>query len=99
LAKQILSEKVDFFLPFPFDIYPTVNAVINYLSPDLFVLIETDFWPNFLTLLNKRKIPCLLANGRISQKSFTLYKKFNFLFTKVFSCPKCQTILGFGKAK
>jgi 3-deoxy-D-manno-octulosonic-acid transferase len=84
-AKQILTEEVTAFVPFPFDLYPTSSSFIDHLSPDLFVQIETDFWPNFLTLLQRRGIPRLLANGRISQKSFKRYKKLSFLFTPVFS--------------
>lgn len=84
-AEQLLQGKVDFFLPFPLDILPVVNRFVNIIQPDLFILVETDFWPNILASLRKRKIPTLLVNGRISAESMRSYQRFAFFFRPLFS--------------
>lgn len=84
-ARKHLKNHVDLFLPFPYDLYFCSSYFIHTVRPDLFILVETDFWPNFLYLLKKRNIPALLVNGRISQASFDRYKKISFIFSPLFS--------------
>lgn len=84
MAKKSL-DTIDYFVPFPFDNYWLVRRFIRRLKPDLFILIETDFWPNFLMVLQQERIPSLLVNGRISSKSAGIYHQFRWFFTPVFS--------------
>lgn len=84
LARQTLSATVDHILPSPLDLRITLNHYIKLIKPDLYIHVETDFWPNLLTMLKARSIPTLLVNGRISQKSLDSYKKFSFFFKPVF---------------
>lgn len=85
LSRKMLAEHVDVFVPFPLDFLPCVRRIINLVSPDLFILVETDFWPNILHEMRKRKVPCLLVNGRISLESFKRYKTFRPFFLPLFS--------------
>lgn len=85
LAEKILHNKVDRFIPFPFDILPVVLRFIAVIQPDLFILVETDFWPGILSSLKQRNIPALLVNGRISEKSMESYQRFPFFFTPLFA--------------
>lgn len=85
LAGQIMGRQVDLFISYPLDIFFNVKRFIRLLRPDLFILVETDFWPNFLHCLRKAEIPALLVNGRISQKSFAWYQRLRFLFLPLFS--------------
>ncbi|MBU0960330.1 MAG: 3-deoxy-D-manno-octulosonic acid transferase, partial [Proteobacteria bacterium] len=71
--------------PFPLDILPVVTRFLTVIRPDLFILVETDFWPNILTTLRRKKIPTLLVNGRISEKSMRSYQRFSFFFKPLFS--------------
>ncbi len=84
-ARKYLKSHVDLFIPFPYDFFYSADHFIKTIRPDLFILVETDFWPNFLYLLNRRKIPALLVNGRISQGSFKRYRRFSFIFRPLFS--------------
>jgi len=84
-ARSVLDEQVDCFLPFPFDLLWSVKRLISWARPDLFVLVETDFWPNFLGELNRRDIPCLLVNGRISESSLVRYRRFRWFFRPLFN--------------
>lgn len=55
------------------------------IRPDIFVLVETDFWPNLLYRLSKNKCQIILLNGRISDSSFKLYQRFRFFFGPMFA--------------
>ena len=95
LCREVLAAEVDLFVPFPIDLYSVTQKFISCIRPDLFILIETDFWPNFLHILDKQKLPAILVNGRISQSSFKRYKRFRFIFVpmfKIFEFISMQTV-------
>jgi 3-deoxy-D-manno-octulosonic-acid transferase len=85
LAREVMATEIDLFVPFPLDIYSIVQKFINLIDADLFVLVETDFWPNFLHTLQRKNTPAILVNGRISQNSFARYQRFRFLFLPMFN--------------
>jgi len=68
LAKTLLKDQVDAIFPSPLDIGPVIAVFLRLIRPDLYILVETDFWPNLLTALNKNTIPAILVNGRISER-------------------------------
>jgi len=84
-ARAVLGHQVDCFLPFPFDLLWSVKRLLSWARPDLFVLVETDFWPNFLGELRRRDIPSLLVNGRVSAASLVRYRRFSWLFRPLFN--------------
>lgn len=84
-AESILNKYVDYFIPSPLDLYPVVQYFHKLIQPDIYIHIETDFWPNHLYVLQKRSTPSILVNGRISQKSFNSYNRFKFFFRPLFS--------------
>lgn len=83
-AVDLLSDYVDFFIPSPLDLYPVVKRFCRKVDPDLYIHVETDFWPNQLSLLKQENIPAILVNGRISKNSFNRYQKFRFFFKPLF---------------
>lgn len=89
LALEKLHGQVDTFVPFPLDLYSSAKRFIHGLAPDLFILVETDFWPNFLHCLERENIPAILVNGRISEKSFASYQRFSYFFMPMFSAFTC----------
>lgn len=78
-AKKNLTE-VDRILYFPFDHPVILKRAFHTLSPSLLLIAETELWPNLLRLCGEKKIPVLLFNGRISQKSFRRYRYLKSLF-------------------
>ncbi len=84
LSREIMAREIDVFVPFPLDLYRVARKVINSIGPDLFILIETDFWPNFLHIMDIKNIPAILVNGRISQSSFSRYRRLRFIFLPMF---------------
>ncbi|MDY6852146.1 MAG: glycosyltransferase N-terminal domain-containing protein, partial [Thermodesulfobacteriota bacterium] len=94
-ARERLSSTMP-CLCFPLDWPPAVSRALNAVKPDLFILVETDIWPNFLAGLAARKIPALLVNGRVSPRSLAGYKMIKPLWTRVlglFDFIACQSAL------
>ncbi|MBC8318028.1 MAG: hypothetical protein H8E41_08980 [Desulfobulbaceae bacterium] len=83
-ARVTLADYVDFFIPFPLDNYWVARYFVTFVRPDLFVLVETDFWPNFLHILKSENVPAVLVNGRISGEAFVNYRRFALLFLPMF---------------
>ncbi len=84
VAQRLLKPYADALIAGPIDLGPVVPHYIQTLKPDLFILVETDFWPNWLHCLARKKIPLLLVNGRISEQSFARYRQYAVFFRSMF---------------
>ena len=94
VADTLLNGIADTIVDGPIDLLPVVRRFMKCIAPDLFILIETDFWPNLLLALYKRGVPTLLVNGRISPRSMNRYLRLRFFFRTMFqsfSCLSMQT--------
>ncbi len=67
------AAKDDAVIYLPLDISFVVKKTLNLINPSLFIIIETEIWPNLITELYAKKIPVVIVNGRISPKSFRSY--------------------------
>lgn len=65
---------------FPFDFLPAVRASLGFFNPRLIIIMETEIWPNFTHEAARLGIPVILANGRISDRSFGRYRKLSWFF-------------------
>ncbi len=86
LAERLIAPHVDLVLFSPLDFPCAVRRCLDAIRPSCFILVETDFWPNWLRQLQRRQIPAMLVNGRISEKSFASYRRFAFFFRPMFRC-------------
>jgi 3-deoxy-D-manno-octulosonic-acid transferase len=77
------SGLADLCIYFPFDYPFAVAAVLGKLRPELVVVMETEIWPNFIAQARRLQIPIVLANGRISDRSFGRYLRFAWFFAPV----------------
>lgn len=94
VADQLLGGIADHIVDGPIDLLPVVHHFIRCIHPDLFILVETDFWPNILACLKNRGVPTLLVNGRVSQQSMHGYLRMRPFFRAMFlnlSCLSMQT--------
>jgi len=108
---EVASKKLtddDILIFFPTEFKPVMNKVINLVNPALAVIIETEIWPNFVYGLAERGIPLVMANGRISEKSFSRYKRVkpfiknvlrNFTHFNMQTEHDAERILGIGADK
>lgn len=59
----------------PYDLPCAMNRFFNTVQPMLVIVMETELWPNMITILHKRQIPLVVANARLSERSARGYKK------------------------
>jgi 3-deoxy-D-manno-octulosonic-acid transferase len=85
IAKKRLSNICEAIFLFPYDFIWSVKKMIHGIDPAIFILFESDIWPNFLFEMKKRGTPALFVNGRISPRSFKRYKKISFFMARVLS--------------
>jgi len=68
---------------FPLDLPGPVRRALDGVRPHFFIAMETELWPNFLVALATRGIPSMIANGRISDRSFRRYRMVRRLLARV----------------
>jgi 3-deoxy-D-manno-octulosonic-acid transferase len=73
LARRSVQD-VDAVFYFPFDLNVFVRRTLNLVRPRLFVMMETEIWPNLLRECRKRGIKAAIVNGRLSQRSYPRYR-------------------------
>jgi len=65
---------------FPLDLPFAVSRSFGRVRPSMFITAETEFWPNFFFGCFRRGIPVIVVNGRISDRSFSRYRRFRWFF-------------------
>lgn len=63
----------------PVDDVAVVGQFLTHVRPVMAVFVETELWANTLSVLAKQGIPSVMANARLTQKSFDSYAKFTRL--------------------
>jgi 3-deoxy-D-manno-octulosonic-acid transferase len=59
---------------FPLDFPGAVRRTLSAIDPTFFICMETELWPNTLRALAARGVPTMIANGRLSDRSFRRYR-------------------------
>ena len=54
----------------PLDTPKFVNHFLDHWRPDMALFVESDLWPNLILTSSVRKIPLIIVNGRVSERSF-----------------------------
>src|SRR5947209_1101518 len=80
LARQRFSAERVFY--FPADFGWAVRAYMRRVRPSLVVMMETEFWPNFLRIAQEHA-RVAVVNARISDRSFPGYKRWGWLVRPV----------------
>jgi len=76
-------QQVDAVFYFPFDWGFTVRRTLDIVKPRMFVMMETEIWPNLLRECRAREIKTVVINGRISARSYPRYRLVRPLFRRV----------------
>ena len=74
---------VDEVFYLPFDLGFIVNRTLRLVRPRLFVMMETEIWPNLLRACHRDGVKTALVNGRISCRSYPRYRLARFFFRRV----------------
>jgi 3-deoxy-D-manno-octulosonic-acid transferase len=82
VARTRLSD-VDAVFFFPFDLPPFVHRTLRLVKPRLFIMMETEIWPNLLNACRRQGVKTMLVNGRISSRSYPRYRLARGFFRRV----------------
>jgi len=69
---------------FPIDFLFITKKFLNYWKPSIAIFIESEIWPSIFKILDKKKIPLILLNARITHKSFNQWLIFGRYAKSVF---------------
>jgi 3-deoxy-D-manno-octulosonic-acid transferase len=69
---------------YPVDGFFSVRRAFNAIRPSFIVIVEAEIWPNFLWRARDTGAPVFLVNARLSERSFSGYSRFGFLFRELF---------------
>jgi 3-deoxy-D-manno-octulosonic-acid transferase len=81
LARQRFGETNVFY--FPMDFAFAIRPYLHALQPQLVVIAETEFWPNFLQLAHTSGARIAVVNARISDRSWPGYRRFRGLLRRL----------------
>jgi 3-deoxy-D-manno-octulosonic-acid transferase len=82
IARGLIADG-DFLTYLPLDFSFIVRKVIKKINPSLFIIAETEIWPNLITCLHKQKVPIVTVNGRISDNSYSGYRAIKYLIRPI----------------
>jgi 3-deoxy-D-manno-octulosonic-acid transferase len=74
---------------FPYDLPLLIDLSLSRVKPEIFVVVETEIWPNFWHGCAKRSIPIVLANARLSERATQRYLKLKGLIAERYPMRLC----------
>lgn len=69
LGEEVIHQYV------PLDLRPAIKRFLDYWQPDCAIFAESEIWPTTITELGRRRIPQILVNARMSDRSFGRWSK------------------------
>jgi 3-deoxy-D-manno-octulosonic-acid transferase len=85
LARKHFSPQGALVCYFPLDIPWAVSRYLEYLRPQVFVGLESEIWPNFLSQAHQRGVRLALVNARLSDKSLIRFVKYKHYLSGIFN--------------
>src|SRR5256712_4556950 len=76
-------QHVDAIFYFPFDFAFIIRRTLDLVKPQVFIMMETEIWPNLLRLCRKRGVKTVMINGRIPSLSYPRYRLIRPFFKRV----------------
>jgi 3-deoxy-D-manno-octulosonic-acid transferase len=81
LARKRFGDESVFY--FPMDFAFAIRPFLQALQPELVVLAETEFWPNFLRQAHASGARIAVVNARISDRSWPRYRRFRWALRRM----------------
>lgn len=83
-VKSLFSDRV-MHVYFPYDLPEIIYRFLKRIKPQILIVVETEIWPNLYAACNKREIPIVIVNARLSEKSTKSYLKIKGLVAETLS--------------
>ena len=90
-------QHVDGTFYFPFDWTFIRRRTLALVKPQLFVMVETEIWPNLLRACRAAGVKTAVVNGRISERSYPRYRLIRPFFRRLIALgadPRRITVTG-----
>lgn len=91
VAEDKFEDRVKVFL-FPLDLPWMLRRQFKRINPQCLIIVETEVWPNLISMAHRTNIPLILLNGRISAGSYPRYRLVRRFLSGLFSCFKVMAI-------
>jgi len=82
-ANNLFGKNLKVFY-FPLDLSWVMRRAFSNIQPSICLLMELEVWPNFVQVAKQLNVPVIVINGRISDKSFSKYKKIKPITKNIF---------------
>ncbi|MCK5230918.1 MAG: 3-deoxy-D-manno-octulosonic acid transferase, partial [Desulfobulbaceae bacterium] len=82
VARQQLDPEIDCIYA-PIDLPVITRRAIRKIRPSVYICLETELWPNIINQAAGAGVRPILLNGRLSERSFSRYKKIRGLVKEV----------------
>ncbi len=82
VVRDFVEDRASVFYA-PFDTIGAVKRFIQRQRPKLLLIMETELWPNLVTIARKYSLSVMIVNGRISEHSFRGYRKIRFFMKTI----------------
>lgn len=83
----------------PLDLSYIVRKYVEVIAPKIYIVAETELWPNIISAIHRKEIPIVTVNGRISDKAFKGYFLFRPLVKSVLNQIDMLCVQGARDAK
>lgn len=70
----------------PFDVPKFAKRLLAHFKPDAVLWFESELWPSLLSEVKKSGVPFILVNGRVSDKSFRTWRRFDKIAKELLGC-------------
>ncbi len=87
-VRNLFRDEV-FHVFIPLDLPGAVKRFLDRVQPSFLIIMETEIWPNLYFEANRRGIPVMIANARISKRSLRVYRRFKRMTTAALSQVSC----------
>jgi 3-deoxy-D-manno-octulosonic-acid transferase len=84
MAGQLRTGNITSFYV-PYDLPDALKRFLKRARPQMLIIIETELWPNLIHYTAQEKIPILLANGRLSERSMLGYQRIKKIIAPLLS--------------
>lgn len=83
-VKSLLKDSVS-HVYLPYDLPGAIKRFLKTTKPKIVIIMETELWPNLISQCYKQKIPLIIANARLSERSAARYGKLGKAVKQLFS--------------
>jgi 3-deoxy-D-manno-octulosonic-acid transferase len=82
VAERLGDEVIHQYVPL--DLKPSIGRFLDYWQPDCAIMVESEIWPATMQELGRRRVPQILVNARMSDRSFARWSRYPSLSEALF---------------